>query len=87
MGEGGWRLGFKGAAPQPSPPPYIGVRGLWGASQTHLGQAKGRSEEHTSELQSHYSISYAVFCLGDKFPPLAGPRWVWDAPHSPLTPI
>ena len=22
-----------------------------------------RSEEHTSELQSHYSISYAVFCL------------------------
>ena len=23
-----------------------------------------RSEEHTSELQSHYSISYAVFCLG-----------------------
>ena len=23
----------------------------------------GRSEEHTSELQSHYSISYAVFCL------------------------
>ena len=24
---------------------------------------KFRSEEHTSELQSHYSISYAVFCL------------------------
>ena len=23
----------------------------------------GRSEEHTSELQSHHSISYAVFCL------------------------
>ena len=22
-----------------------------------------RSEEHTSELQSHVSISYAVFCL------------------------
>ena len=22
-----------------------------------------RSEEHTSELQSHYSISYAVLCL------------------------
>ena len=22
-----------------------------------------RSEEHTSELQSHYAISYAVFCL------------------------
>ena len=40
-GEGGRRLGFKGAAPQPSPSPYIGVRGLWGASQTHLGPAKG----------------------------------------------
>ena len=24
---------------------------------------KGRSEEHTSELQSRYLISYAVFCL------------------------
>ena len=24
---------------------------------------KGRSEEHTSELQSHPVISYAVFCL------------------------
>ena len=31
----------QGAAPQPSPPPYIGVRGLWGAPQTHLGPAKG----------------------------------------------
>ena len=27
------------------------------------GAESGRSEEHTSELQSHYSISYAVFCL------------------------
>jgi len=25
-----------------------------------------RSEEHTSELQSHYAISYAVFCLKKK---------------------
>ena len=25
--------------------------------------------------------------LGGKFPPLAGPRWDWGAPHSPLTPI
>src|ERR1051326_8637121 len=25
--------------------------------------AEGRSEEHTSELQSHSFISYAVFCL------------------------
>ena len=27
-----------------------------------------RSEEHTSELQSHYSISYAVFCLKKTIP-------------------
>src|SRR3546814_2976318 len=40
---------------------------------------KGRSEEHTSELQSLMRISYAVFCLKKKkqnisqqlFPPLA----------------
>ena len=30
-----------------------------------------RSEEHTSELQSHYSISYAVFCL-KKYPVTRG---------------
>src|SRR3546814_7802382 len=29
-------------------------------------QDKGRSEEHTSELQSLMSISYAVFCLKTK---------------------
>src|ERR1051325_2284656 len=28
--------------------------------------AAGRSEEHTSELQSPYVISYAVFCLKKK---------------------
>src|SRR3546814_1298213 len=28
-----------------------------------IEQAKGRSEEHTSELQSLMRISYAVFCL------------------------
>src|SRR3546814_4923759 len=30
--------------------------------------AKGRSEEHTSELQSLMRISYAVFCLKKKKP-------------------
>ena len=29
-------------------------------------QAAGRSEEHTSELQSRPHISYAVFCLKKK---------------------
>src|SRR5210317_1522582 len=28
-----------------------------------------RSEEHTSELQSHSEISYAAFCLKKKIPP------------------
>src|SRR5213596_4410497 len=37
-------------------PPY-GVR---------LSGVTGRSEEHTSELQSHGLISYAVFCLKKK---------------------
>src|SRR3546814_5056952 len=31
-----------------------------------LGAAVGRSEEHTSELQSLMRISYAVFCLKTK---------------------
>src|ERR1044071_3994005 len=30
-----------------------------------LGRGSGRSEEHTSELQSRVDISYAVFCLND----------------------
>src|SRR5881394_4173592 len=30
------------------------------------GALHGRSEEHTSELQSHHPISYAVFCLKKK---------------------
>src|SRR3546814_5074103 len=36
--------------------------------EPHLGRLsdKGRSEEHTSELQSLMRISYAVFCLKKK---------------------
>src|SRR3546814_3965778 len=34
-----------------------------------LGYAGGRSEEHTSELQSLMRISYAVFCLKKKKDP------------------
>src|ERR1044071_1116587 len=33
------------------------------AAAPHRGYAVGRSEEHTSELQSRVDISYAVFCL------------------------
>src|SRR3546814_1917907 len=32
----------------------------------HFGKKQGRSEEHTSELQSLMRISYAVFCLTQK---------------------
>src|SRR3546814_7406315 len=34
-----------------------------GCSETERFAADGRSEEHTSELQSLMRISYAVFCL------------------------
>src|ERR1051326_8449045 len=35
----------------------------WGGSNGVAIDRDGRSEEHTSELQSHSFISYAVFCL------------------------
>src|ERR1051326_9249955 len=39
----------------------------WGACvRTGCGEDRERSEEHTSELQSHSFISYAVFCLKKK---------------------
>src|SRR3546814_5335169 len=37
-----------------------------GPSTTGLVPPRGRSEEHTSELQSLMRISYAVFCLKKK---------------------
>src|SRR3546814_6659357 len=40
------------------------VRDHPGVARPHL--LKGRSEEHTSELQSLMRISYAVFCLKKK---------------------
>src|SRR3546814_4820720 len=38
-----------------------------GRAKVELALAKGRSEEHTSELQSLMRISYAVFCLKQKY--------------------
>src|SRR3546814_5000282 len=35
-------------------------------ARAHRGSPDGRSEEHTSELQSLMRISYAVFCLKKK---------------------
>src|SRR3546814_7120208 len=38
----------------------------WFDSPDHSTSISGRSEEHTSELQSLMRISYAVFCLKKK---------------------
>src|ERR1051326_9609907 len=38
----------------------------WAAASHHALAEIDRSEEHTSELQSHSFISYAVFCLKKK---------------------
>src|SRR3546814_2294549 len=40
--------------------------GAWTALPRRLHGSAGRSEEHTSELQSLMRISYAVFCLKKK---------------------
>src|SRR3546814_7839112 len=57
------------AAAAPPPPPPGAVAGSVAADRDGDGiidgyyTADGRSEEHTSELQSLMRISYAVFCL------------------------
>src|SRR3546814_6670481 len=45
-----------------TPMPHIG----WMMDINMLAMTSGRSEEHTSELQSLMRISYAVFCLQNK---------------------
>src|SRR3546814_926734 len=50
--------------------PFLEMHGLPGTGKTtlieFLWKLMGRSEEHTSELQSLMRISYAVFCLKKK---------------------
>src|SRR3546814_9550600 len=46
--------------------PPVGVLFEHGWSQGFYRVQEGRSEEHTSELQSLMRISYAVFCLKKK---------------------
>src|SRR3546814_7442687 len=71
-----------GLLPQDGAVPVDGVSGLEGtvaqaedalitaeadlAAEDSSGYTAGRSEEHTSELQSLMRISYAVFCLKKK---------------------
>src|SRR3546814_3230552 len=45
---------------------YDHYRNRYPLSGRYLGYWGGRSEEHTSELQSLMRISYAVFCLKKK---------------------
>src|SRR3546814_3914101 len=45
-----------------------GFRPVGIGAESHDPAARGRSEEHTSELQSLMRISYAVFCLKKKKP-------------------
>src|SRR3546814_8362580 len=44
----------------------LGAIDMTATFSTWLGPRPGRSEEHTSELQSLMRISYAVFCLKKK---------------------
>src|SRR3546814_2570897 len=44
---------------------YVLPAGIFDALE-HTGRGAGRSEEHTSELQSLMRLSYAVFCLKKK---------------------
>src|SRR3546814_7301618 len=50
-----------------------------------LAHRRGRSEEHTSELQSLMRISYAVFCLKKKNIPRETPSNHNTTPHSKNT--
>src|SRR3546814_6283355 len=51
----------------PEPPLELGqVHALAGRGANLRRNARRRSEEHTSELQSLMRISYAVFCLKKK---------------------
>src|SRR3546814_1684842 len=51
---------------RPHRPTLQGGRGKAGGGREDDGGDQGRSEEHTSELQSLMRISYAVFCLKKK---------------------
>ena len=61
-------LSVQGDEPSVSaePTPFEATRTETFNAALERGFASVRSEEHTSELQSHSFISYAVFCLKKK---------------------
>src|SRR3546814_8473354 len=61
-GYGGFLWTGRQAIASLSPELFFALRG----GQVVARPMKGRSEEHTSELQSLMRISYAVFCLKKK---------------------
>src|SRR3546814_7299897 len=66
LGDGGGHH-ERGPAVGPAPGARGGADGgLGGRVRPQRGGGGGRSEEHTSELQSLMRISYAVFCLKKK---------------------
>src|SRR3546814_4430391 len=50
------------------PPEPLHCKGVHACVLTKMASKGGRSEEHTSELQSLMRISYAVSCLNKKTP-------------------
>src|SRR3546814_4232142 len=71
IGIAGGRIAMIGSQGQdmPAAREVIDCQGLWtlpGVIDPHVHFGFGRSEEHTSELQSLMRISYAVFCLKKK---------------------
>src|SRR3546814_14555758 len=60
------RRGFPGEAHAAVDLDVVGGRVEVRLGAVGLGERGGRSEEHTSELQSLMRISYAVFCLKKK---------------------
>src|SRR3546814_4991125 len=72
VGDARRRHPQSGAADADADPPALhpgGAARLAGRPRRRVagrGQGRPRSEEHTSELQSLMSISYAVFCLKKK---------------------
>src|SRR3546814_6928336 len=62
----GWQRFSESARIPRMPPGCARLAGCGCWISPVLAQASGRSEEHTSELQSLMRISYAVFCLKKK---------------------